>query len=90
MPLALIRNVKSFGEMTAILPVVYLIFDGCTLLSQLPEICSFLRIPMESAREVFLSAEACPSGELLHKLLTRHRAHLPQGALIMTRDERQN
>lgn len=68
--------------------VVYLIFDGCTLLSQLPEICSFLRIPMESAREVFLSAEACPSGELLHKLLTRHRAHLPQGALIMMRDER--
>lgn len=79
---------KCFGKRTAIFQkVVYLIFDGCTLLFQLPEMCSFLRIPMESAREVFLSAEACPSGEL-HKLLTRHRAHLPQGPLIIMRDER--
>lgn len=39
----------------------------------------------ESAREVLLSAEACPSGELLHKPLIRHGAHLPQGALIMMR-----
>lgn len=43
---------------------------------------------MESAREIVLSAEACHSGELLHKLLIRHGAHLPQGALTMTRDGR--